>query len=101
MTAIRIDRVHHNEKICDKILAEIRRCQFTVADFTRQSQGVYFEAGFAMTLGREVIRTCQEIEVAEKKLHFDTRQYPLIPWKDPADLRQQLSERINALIALR
>jgi hypothetical protein len=51
MSPIRVDKIHHNEKICDKILAEIRRAQFVVADFTGQNQGVYFEAGFAMALG--------------------------------------------------
>ena len=39
---IRLDRVHYNEKICDKILAEIRLAQFMVADFTFQRGGVYF-----------------------------------------------------------
>ena len=48
MDPVRIDRVHHNEKICDKIVAEIRTCQFLVADVTLQRAGVYFEAGFAM-----------------------------------------------------
>ena len=98
MTAIRIDKVHHNEKICDKILAEIRRCQFVVADMTGQNQGAYFEAGFALGLGREVIRTCRDDEVREKKLHFDTRQYPHVTWEKPEDLRQKLAERIQALI---
>jgi len=36
-----------NDNICDVILAEIRRAQFVVADFTKQKGGVYFEAGFA------------------------------------------------------
>jgi len=96
LTAIRIDKVHHNEKICDKILAEIRRCQFTVADFTGQNQGVYFEAGFAMGIGREVIRTCRDDEMRAKKLHFDTRQYPHIVWATPKELRERLAERIQA-----
>jgi len=36
MDPVRIDLVHHNEKICDKIIAEIRTCQFLVADCTGQ-----------------------------------------------------------------
>jgi hypothetical protein len=55
MDPIRIDRVHHNEKICDRIVAEIRTCQFLIADVTLQRTGVYFEAGFAMGLARPVI----------------------------------------------
>jgi len=48
---IRIDLVEHNEKICDRIIGEIRRSGLVVADFTGQRGGVYFEAGFAMGLG--------------------------------------------------
>jgi len=70
---IRIDLTEHNEKICDRIIAEIRRSGLLVADFTGQRGGVYFEAGFAMGLGIPVIWTCSESDVSN--LHFDTRQY--------------------------
>jgi hypothetical protein len=96
MTPIRVDKVHHNEKICDRILAEIRRSQLVVADFTKHKAGVYFEAGFALALGRLVIWTCREDEI--KDAHFDTRQYPHLVWKDEADLRKKLAERIQALL---
>ncbi len=94
MDPIRIDLVHHNEKICDKIMAEIRSSQFLVADVTGQRQGVYFEAGFAMGLGRSVIWTCREDQLEE--VHFDTRQYSHIVWKSPEDLREKLANRIKA-----
>ena len=96
MEPVRIDRIHHNEKICDKILAEIRRCQFLVADVTFQRQGVYFEAGFAAGLGRSVIWTCRTDELS--KVHFDTRQYSHVVWETPADLREKLSDRVRATI---
>lgn len=96
MEPVRVDLVQHNEKICDKILAEIRSSQFMVADFTLQRAGVYFEAGFAMGLGRPVIWTCREDDF--KNTHFDTRQYNHIRWKSPEDLRDQLTDRIRATI---
>ena len=96
MEPVRIDRVHHNEKICDKVVAEIRMCQFLVADVTLQRPGVYFEAGFAMGLGRAVIWSCREDDL--KNVHFDTRQYNHIVWKDPSNLRTQLTDRIKATI---
>lgn len=96
LTSRRVDRVHHNEKICDKIMAEIRLAQFIVADFTLQRAGVYFEAGFATGLGRPVIWSCREDDFGN--LHFDTRQYNHIKWKDPQDLRDQLADRIRATI---
>jgi hypothetical protein len=93
---VRMDLVEHNEKICDKMIAEIRTCQFLVADVTLQRPNVYFEGGFAMGLGRPVIWTCREDD--RKKVQFDTRQYNHIFWKDPNDLRIKLADRIRATI---
>jgi hypothetical protein len=96
MDPVRMDLVEHNEKICDRMVAEIRTCQFLVADVTRQRANVYFEGGFAMGLGRPVIWTCSEDD--RKEVHFDTRQYNHIFWKDPKDLRTKLRDRIKATI---
>ncbi len=88
--------LEHNEKIDDRMIAEIRRSGLLVADLTGHRQNVYFEAGFAMGLGIPVIYTCREDEASDDKVQFDTRQYKYIPWTDPADLRQKLRERIEA-----
>jgi nucleoside 2-deoxyribosyltransferase len=93
---LRVDKVHHNEKICDRIVAEIRRSRFVIADVTMQRQGVYFEAGFAMALGLPVIWCCRKDDL--NNVHFDTRQYKHIVWEQPTDLRQQLADRIRATI---
>ena len=95
-TAFRIDSVQHNGKIDDRIVAEIRRSGLVVADFTGQRGGVYFEAGYARGLGIPVVWTCRED--AKDSLHFDTRQYNHIIWKDPKDLEQQLDARIAATL---
>jgi nucleoside 2-deoxyribosyltransferase len=95
-TAVRVDSFEYNEKIDDRIIAEIRRSGLLVADFTGQRPGVYFEAGFAMGLGIPVVWTCREDEA--NLLHFDTRQYNHILWKDPADLRTRLDSRIRATV---
>lgn len=84
---ILIEKEQHNDKICDRALAEIRRAEFVIANVTLHRQNVYFEAGFALGLGRDVIWTCREDEFTREKQHFDTRQYPHIIWKDPVDLR--------------
>jgi hypothetical protein len=98
--AIRIDKKEHNNKIDDEILAEIRRSRFLIADFTCEPKnvrgGVYYEAGFVQGLGIPVIWTCRESSLAD--LHFDTRQYSHIVWKDPTDLFTQLKNRIGATI---
>jgi nucleoside 2-deoxyribosyltransferase len=95
---IRLDETEHNNKICDEIIAKIRRARFVVADFTGQSSGVYYEAGFAAGLGIPVIFTCRQREVGHEDLHFDVRQFNTIDWTEAADLRSKLTARISATI---
>ncbi len=94
--AVRVDSKEHNEKICDRIIGEINKSRFVIADFTQNKHGVYFETGYALGLGIPVIWTCKEQEVDD--LHFDTRQYNHIVWKDVKDLKEKLINRINATI---
>ena len=106
---VRVDKERDGEqlgKIDDYIMARIRGARFVIADFTCASTkgagpkeylmrgGVYFEAGFAKGLGREVIWTCRED--AKDGVHFDTRQFNHIFWKDPEDLKTRLVDRIIA-----
>lgn len=93
---MRVDRVQHNQRIDDFIVAEIRRSGLVVADFTKHRQGVYFEAGFALGLGIPLIWTCRKDEL--EKAHFDTRQYNHIDWETPEDLRVRLEDRIAATV---
>lgn len=93
---LRVDLKEHNEKICDLIIANIRKSRFMVADFTGHKGGVYFEAGYAMGLGIPVIWTCREDH--KENLHFDTRQYNHIFWTDETDLFEKLRRRIEATI---
>jgi hypothetical protein len=95
---VRLDREEHNELVNDRMMAEIRGCQFLVADVTLHRTGVYFEAGFAMGLGHTVIWCCREDQMPEA--HFDTRQYPHIIWKTPQELREKLRNRIRATVAI-
>jgi len=93
---LRIDAKEHVNKICDEIIAEIRRSRFVVADYTGHRGGVYYEAGFALGLGLTVIPTCRKDEV--KDLHFDVRQYNCIDWENSAELANRLQARIEAVI---
>ncbi len=96
--AFRVDSKEHTEKICDKIIADIKESRFIVADFTQNKHGVYFETGFALGLGLPVIWTCKDEEEEKKQLHFDTRQYNHIFWKDVEDLKKQLIDKIKVVI---
>ena len=97
---VRIDRKEHNNKIDDEIIAKLKRARFVVADFTQGNSGarggVYYEAGFAHGLGIPVMFCCQEDY--KDKVHFDTRQYNHILWREPTELRDALARRISAVI---
>jgi len=95
----RMKEIEFNEGITDRILAEIRQARFVVADFTGVRPNVYFEAGFAKGLGREVIWCCRQSEAGE--LHFDTKHLNHINhimWVDAVDLKQRLTDRIRATV---
>lgn len=97
---LRIDQKPDINKIDDEIIAEIRRSRFVVADFTHGKDGarggVYYEAGFATGLKIPVIYSCREDMV--DSIHFDTRQYAHILWRDPEQFRIDLRNRILARI---
>jgi nucleoside 2-deoxyribosyltransferase/DNA-directed RNA polymerase subunit RPC12/RpoP len=95
---LRIDKKEHNNKICDEIIAEIRKSGLVIADFTGHRGGVYFEAGYAMGLNIPVIWTCRKNDI--EKAHFDTRQYSHIVWETPDDLSKKLVHRIEATLPL-
>jgi hypothetical protein len=93
---VRIDQTHGEDKIDDRIIAEIRRSGLLVADFTGHRGGVYFEAGFAMGLGIPVVWTCKQSDV--EAAHFDTRQRQHLLWETPEELRAKLVNHIAARI---
>lgn len=95
-SAHRVDSEPHVQRIDQKIVADIRTSQFVVVDVTEQKQGAYFEAGLALGFGKTVIWTVREDDL--KNVHFDTRQYAHIVWKDAAQLAQTLRDVIIAVL---
>lgn len=86
----------HGNSITDVIIAGIRKSRFVIADVTDASQNVYYEAGFAYGLGIPVVLTCRE-DSAKNDMKFDTSHIKHILWKDGADLRIRLINRIVAM----
>ena len=95
-----IDEKPDVDKIDDEIIGEIRRSRFLIADFTYGDKGirggVYYEAGFALGLGLEVIRSCRADKIED--LHFDVNHHYHIAWNTPDELREGLERRILALV---
>jgi hypothetical protein len=82
--------------VMDRVISEINRARFVVADFTEQRGGVYYEAGYAEGRGIPVIYTVRADEM--DNVHFDTKHLNYINWKSLDDLRDRLVARIGAVI---
>jgi hypothetical protein len=98
LNVVRIDQKEHNNEISGEILFEIKKSKIIIADVTNQRNGVYFEAGFAMGNQKTVIWSCQESDL--KNVHFDTRQYNHVLWKDENDLYKKLKSRLLATLVI-
>lgn len=88
--------VASDKTINDAIISEIRKCKFCIADFTHHRNGVYFESGFALGLGRKVIYTCRKDEF--KNAHFDIRPLQHIIYETTEKLEKDLINKIEAWI---
>ncbi len=93
-----IDEKHisSDNTINDAIISNIRQCKFCIADFTMHRNGVYFESGFALGLGKPVIYLCRKDEF--DKAHFDIKPLQHIIYQTEEELYQKLKDKINAWI---
>jgi len=94
-----IDVKEHNNQIVPEIFFEIQKSKFMIADLTGHRNGVYYEAGYAQALGKEVILTCRDTAFEER--HFDIAQKNTIRWENEDDLYNRLMSRIEATIGKR
>lgn len=89
-----LDQDVHLSDITEKMIVEIRSCKFLVADFTCHITGVYYEAGYAVALGKTVIHTCQSEDVG--KMHFDINYIQAITWSNADELANKLAGAIKS-----
>ena len=103
-----IDEIIHNQQIVPYMMRLIRDCRFLIMDITEPNYGAYYEAGYALGLGKEVIITCRqdifskkiykdELEEKALKPHFDILQKQILVWKDEKDLSAKLKQWILEL----
>ncbi len=93
-----IDEVHlpSDKTIPDGIMSAIRNSRFVIADFSLHKNGVYFESGFAVGMGKPVIYLCEEQQFNDA--HFDTKQLQHILYKSSEDLEARLEAKIREWI---
>lgn len=95
---ILIDEINYESELTinDAIIRSIKECKFLIADFSGQRHGVYFEAGYALGKGRQVIYLCHESDF--ENTHFDTNHYPHIVYNDLANMGTKLENKIRAWV---
>ena len=92
-----MDEIEHNHQIVPEMLYEIRNSKFVIAELSNHNNGAYYEAGYALGLGKEVIHICQKSELANG-LHFDVAQVNTIIYETIDEIPEKLKKRIQATI---
>lgn len=93
-----MDEIEHNHQIVPEMLYEIRQSRFVIAELTNHNNGAYFEAGYALGLGKDVIQVCKK-ETFGTDGHFDVKQINTIRWESHQELKEALIKRIEATIS--
>lgn len=112
ITVVRIDRIEHNDDIDDRIISEIERADFVIADLTYARPSVYFEAGYAQrkvpvvyTARRDHFRDKPDDPHGNLKVHFDLQMKNIVPWESPKDpvfllrLKKRIGKVVSPLIS--
>ncbi len=84
------------QTINDAIIAGLKQSKFCIADFCFHKNGVYFESGYALGQGKQVIYTCSQKEF--KDTHFDTNHFQHIIYETPTELHKRLVDKIEAWV---
>lgn len=87
-----------NDWIMPEIFHQIQIAKFVVADFSLKCDGVYYEAGYAYAMGKQVIHIYDRREEKINPLHFDVSQKSTVMYDDYEDLNKKLKNRIIATI---
>lgn len=92
-----MNEIEHNHQIVPEMLYEIRKAKFVIAELTKHNNGAYYEAGYALGIGKDVIHVCRNSSFGTDG-HFDVKQVNTILWDNTADLTEKLKNRIQATI---
>lgn len=82
----KIDLEEGDFEISQKIMDEISKSDFVLADFTLSPRNVYFETGYARGCGKFVLQTAR----LDTKLEFDVRNWKTIFYKNATELEKRL-----------
>lgn len=91
----RADDIWENPAVIHDVVLLIDRSRLVICDCTGRNPNVFYEAGIAHTLGREVILITQ----AESDVPFDLRHLRFIPYLNNGEGLAALSERLRSKLA--
>lgn len=91
MRCLRADDIWERDHIMDDVLSLIWRARVVVADLSGKNPNVFYEAGIAHTLGREVILVTQSLE----DVPFDLRPIRTLKYLNNGEGRKVLSEGVG------
>jgi len=87
----RADDIWENAAIIEDVVALIDRSRIVICDCTGRNPNVFYEAGIAHTLGREVILIAQ----SDHDIPFDLRHLRFIRYLNNAEGRAALTNRLQ------
>lgn len=85
-----------SDKVMDKALSEIRKSKFVIANLTGTRSSVFFEAGFAFGLNKDIIFVYDEKGGLPPE--FYAKHYQCYAYKDEIELKDILKNAIAARI---
>lgn len=92
--AYRADVIEHQDRITDRVLHEIRTCEYLVADLSLERPNVYYEVGFAHALHKKPILYRRK----GTRLHFDLSVHNVPEFKNATELRQLMRRRLTEIL---
>lgn len=95
---VRVDESCRNGEIPTNIKELISESDFVICDLSYNNNGVYYEAGYAHALNKEIIFICKENHLP--LLHFDLRNYNVLCYRknEMSKFKSELGKRINELL---
>ena len=92
---------HFPETVISKALSEIKKSRFVIVDLTGERKSVFFEAGYALGIGLDIIFVVEKEywDVNKASLEFYVKNYNIKAYSSAEELKEivetAIAERIN------
>jgi hypothetical protein len=94
LKCLRADDIWEHDVIIQDVVALINRARIVICDCTNRNPNVFYEAGIAHTLGKDVILIAQN----ESDIPFDLRHIRYVTYLNNNEGRENLAERVSQRI---